>query len=39
MNMQEDKLDMVFGPLGEGITNVVNLTRSRGSKALKKGRS
>ena len=36
MKMQPDELDMVFGPLGEGITNVVNLTRSGGSKALKK---
>ena len=35
MKMQPEELGEVFEPLGEEITNVVSLTRSGGSEALK----
>ena len=35
MKMQPEELDMVFEPLGDALKNVVNLTRSGGSQALK----
>ena len=35
MRMKPEELDMIFEPLGGEILNVVNHTRSGGSKALK----